>query len=316
MRPVALPVLCALLLGGPVWTDAPPAPVAPAAPVDVLAAIDSVGPWVRQAAARAYNQENLWEYIDGAASLFVSYQFVAMATATYKAEGVRGVLTIDLYQLPNELNAYGLYARERAPDVTLERLGAQGYVTGAACRFVKGCYYAKLSLAPPPKEPAEHLLTVARALAGRLTGTTRLPALLALFPSQHQVPNTAVFVASDLLGQGFLGSGFLVDYDLGLADVSRVFLHLDATEDGAEQVFNKFREFAGRKGKNMQAVAGLGDEAFSCEQPYYGSSIVFRAGKAVGGLARAPGMEDSRTLLERILARLAAYERSLSRTSP
>jgi len=301
-----------LISAAAVRADAPANAAEPPAPIDALAAMTTVGPWARQAPPQAYGQDNLWEYIDGAASLFVSYHFATMATATYKAEGVRGVLTVDLYQLPDDLHAYGLYARERAPDVTLEKLGAQGYVTGPACRFVKGRYYAKLALAPPPKEPREHLLLVARDLSSRLTGSDDIPAVLSVFPMHRQMPNTAVFVAADLLGQSALGSGFLVDYDLGLEDPSRVFLHLDATEDGARHAFDKFREFAARRGKDLQPLPGLGDEAFTCDQPYYGPTIVVRHGKAMGGLARSPDTAQGRRLLAQILTRLAAYERSLA----
>lgn len=316
MRPHTLQLLCLLLTVGSIRADAPPDAAGPAAPIDVLAAMAAVGPWTRQAPPQAYGQDDLWEYIDGAASLFVSYHFATMATATYKAEGVRGTLTVDLYLLPDDLHAYGLYARERAPDVALADLGTQGYVTGAACRFVKGRYYAKLSLAPPPKEPAEHLLLVAHDMAGRLTGSDDLPAVLSVFPSHRQIPNTAVFVAADLLGQSALGSGFLVDYDLGLEDPSRVFLHLDATEEGARQAFDRFREFAARRATDLQPLPGLGDEAFTCDQPYYGPTVVVREGKAMGGLARSPSITQGRQLLERILARLAAYERSLLHRNP
>jgi len=254
-----------------------------------------------------YGHEDLWEYIDGAASLFVSYDFVEMATAEYEAEGVRGRMTVDLYLLPDELWAFGLYARERGPDAELVEIGAEGYLARNACRFVKGRYYVKLSLAPPPPEPAGHLRTVAQRLAETIPGAMELPPILSVLPQDGLDERSIVFVGSDLLGHSFLRSGFLADYDVDAEDPVRLFLFIADDEDEAEQAYAGLMAFIRKRGEIEGDVDGLGTRAFIGTTPYSGRMVSVVQEHIVAGLVGEATTERAKELLSEMLERLLAF---------
>ncbi len=305
MRVLSLVWLAALVAMAA--ADATTQPEELPAPAEILSAVDGAGQWRRTETPTAYGHENLWEYIDGAASLFVSYDFEAMATTVYEAEGVRGRMTVDLYLLPDELWAFGLYARERGPDAELEDIGAEGYSARNACRFVKGRYYVKLSLAPPPPEPVSHLRALAKRLAETIPGATELPPILSVFPREGLDERSVVFVGSDLLGHSFLRTGFLADYDVGADDPARMFLFIADDEDEADAAYAGLVAFLEKRGEIQGELDGLGSRAFRGTTPYSGPMVAVVHKHLVAGLVGPATAEKARELLAETLRRTLAF---------
>ena len=288
----------ALGVAGPVLADG--AADLPA-PIDVLASLERIGPWERVAPAHEYVPDNLWEYIDGGAALFVSYGFTTMATAEYAADGIKGTATVDVYLVPDDLHAFGLYSRERGPKGIAATIGAEAVIDGAAARFYTGRYYVKLKIVPAPEDVGAHLRPIARAVEAVLPGPGRPPDILAAFPAAGQVPNTLQFIGTDLLGHAFLRSGFLVDYDLGGDDPARVFAFVGDSEEEATDAFGKLRAFFEKRGGPTTGVAGLGGAAFTGKEPFYGPGLVARKERIVAGVVRAPTGSRAAALLDAVL---------------
>ncbi len=58
-----------------------------------------------------YDRETLWQYINGAAELFLSYRFRELVVADF--EQGDGAITIYLYDMSRPLDAYGIFEAEK-----------------------------------------------------------------------------------------------------------------------------------------------------------------------------------------------------------
>jgi hypothetical protein len=65
--------------------------------------------------AERYTKENLWDYMNGGAPGYLAYGFEEMVTLQVKNLKNNSGIVVDLYDMGNHLNAFGIYAVERIP---------------------------------------------------------------------------------------------------------------------------------------------------------------------------------------------------------
>ena len=71
----------------------------------------------REEAASFYEPDNLYEYIDGGADVFLLYDFQRLLHQNFKAG--KGEITADIYDMGKAENAFGIYSAERSPSYKL-----------------------------------------------------------------------------------------------------------------------------------------------------------------------------------------------------
>ena len=163
-----------------------------------------VSGWTQEGEVLIYDVDNLWEYINGAAELFVEYDVQTCRTTDLSSGDV--VVTVDLYDMGTPLNAFGVYNRESS--------GAGEPLTGAVEAMVsppyqalllKGATYVKVNAIEGELTESigrELLESLARALPGE----TRYPSELDLLPEAGKVTGSAGYQS-----EGFLGLTELTD---------------------------------------------------------------------------------------------------------
>jgi hypothetical protein len=160
-----------------------------------------------------YSPENLWDYIDGAADSYLSYDFRDLHVAEYR----KGKQTIkaEVYRLSDHTMAFGIYSSERSPSFRFMNLGSQGYTQDGATNFFKGSYYVKIRTWS--KKPSVLLSagTLAAKIAASLEGETTMPSAISLFPSEGKKANGEVYISRNVLGHDFLNNAFRADYEAG-----------------------------------------------------------------------------------------------------
>jgi hypothetical protein len=157
--------------------------------------------------------DNLFEYIDGGAEAYHQYHFIGLVHQKYKAGDVE--LTADIYDMGNALNAFGIYASERAPAYNYIAVGAEGYLNDPVLNFLQGACYIKLSAASTGAKAAAVLEAAARSVSAKIGAGKALPAAFALFPLPDRVPRSERFVRTSPLGHDYLAPMFQVDYSVG-----------------------------------------------------------------------------------------------------
>src|SRR5438270_5808702 len=72
-----------------------------------------------------YKPDNLYEYIDGGADVYLLYDFQQLLHQQLKDGGAE--LTADIYEMRTPEDAFGIYAAERSPSYQFIMLGVDGY---------------------------------------------------------------------------------------------------------------------------------------------------------------------------------------------
>jgi hypothetical protein len=163
-----------------------------------------------------YTPNNLWDVIDGAADLFLEYNFVDLHIGRYQKSADLEI-KVELYRHKSAVDAFGMYSQERYPDYHFIDLGTQGYVEKGALNFLCGDYYIKISTVQSEKAAQDGLMTIGEALEKRLKRTKSWPSLIAAFPTQGKQANTEQYVARNFLGYSFFNNVFTVSYNDGNA---------------------------------------------------------------------------------------------------
>ncbi len=235
-----------------------PAPTSPAADTpavelgQVFPELDGFG---HPAQPDTYTPANLYDYIDGAAELFLHYGFVELASLEYRrgSGDAEQSLTADVYRQSSANNGYGIYSRDHVRAPAVAGIGAAAVLTSGALQFVKGRYYVKLTGFGLGEKEAALLRRVATAIAARLDGPDGLPPPVACFPADPVSP--VEYHASGYLGHGFLVDVFAADYRVGSA-TEKLLLLDTADPAAAAAALTAYSELARRKGETVTTTAG------------------------------------------------------------
>ena len=133
-----------------------------------------------------YTPDTLFEYINGAADLFLSYDFKQLYTLGYE-KGEESSLTIDIYRHEDSANCFGIYSQEKPDEGKFLKLGAQGYYEEGILNFFKGPFYVKISSFDLGKDDYSLLFSVARSIGGIIKSGGEFPEELKFFPEKGKV---------------------------------------------------------------------------------------------------------------------------------
>lgn len=160
-----------------------------------------------------YLPENLWDFIDGAADIYLAYGFVDLHVAEYKKG--KNVIKLEIYKQADNTMAFGIYSTERSPTFRFLNLGAQGYITDGAINFFKGKYYVKIRTYSKVESTLKSAEILASHVAEMLTGGAEMPSALTLFPETGKKKNEETYINESVLGHKFLNKAYKANYESG-----------------------------------------------------------------------------------------------------
>ncbi len=160
-----------------------------------------------------YYPETLFEYINGAAEIYLAYDFRQLIVAQFKKVDAPDSLTVEIYDMGNHKNSFGIYSAERYPDNQFLPLGIQGYIEEGTLNFLVGNYYVKLLCFDCKDNTAEILAAFSKDIADRVEDKGRFPVLLDTFPQKGILPNTQKFILYNVMGYRFLHDGYIASYE-------------------------------------------------------------------------------------------------------
>lgn len=166
----------------------------------------------KQGAQNRYGPDTLYVPIDGAADLFLRYNFEEMNSVEY-GDGTES-FTVEAYRHATPLDAFGIYSQGRpAKDVYLE-IGVQAYAEADSLNLLAGQYYVEMRAPAVSEKTQAAMETVARLLAAKVNDQARFPAFFSLFPAEGRKAHTEKYITQDILGYAFLKNAFQVDYEV------------------------------------------------------------------------------------------------------
>ncbi|MBN2328700.1 MAG: hypothetical protein JXR73_16280 [Candidatus Omnitrophica bacterium] len=252
----------------------PQAPAVPEALQKQLAALlpDAQAMKAKLDGPMEYYGENLYELINGAAGIFHDYDFAALGHANY----VRGEsdITVDIYDMGDPMNAFGVFSVESSPDYNYIEIGAAGYMEEGILNFLQDRYYVKLSAYGDDDEQVKAMLKeFAEDVSSRIEGGDALPRNLRLFPKKNLIAHSQGYSKKAPLGYQFLAPALTADYSFG-EEKTTVALSIAQDKNDALERVKKMREQVVKNGEASDFEAG-GSEAFRGKDKYRGEIIGF-----------------------------------------
>jgi hypothetical protein len=189
-----------------------------------------------------YTPDNLWDFINGAADVYLSLGFENVHVAEYKKG--KNVIKLEIYKHKDDIQAFGIYASERSPSFDFVRIGAQGYKTEGSLNFYKGSYYVKIRTFSKSEKIIQSVETLATKVSGMLTGSSEMPAILKEFPAEGKKFNEETYIRESVLGHEYLSDAFKVQYEVGPSKFS-IFLFSKKSQAEAMKSVSAYLKSAG-----------------------------------------------------------------------
>jgi hypothetical protein len=221
-----------------------------------------VSGWKQSEEIQTFIPKTLYEYIDGAADLYLSYDFEELKVAEYMNEKKASV-TVEVYRHKTPTYAFGIYSQERLPNANFIDIGAQGYIEEDVLNFLAGPYYVKITCYKMERGGREVLILFAKKVAGNLSEKGRLPSVLDSFPPNGKVKNSEKFISIKFLGYSFLHSAFTADYEL-TGKKFKLFVIETGDQNECKQMIQKYLQ---QTGNPEQSVV---EGQYTILDPYHG----------------------------------------------
>jgi hypothetical protein len=231
--------------------------------------------WRRSGEIQTFTPRTLFEYINGAADLYIMYDFQELKVAEYINEKKASVI-VDVYRHKTPIHAFGIYSQERLSNANFLDVGAQGYIEQNILNFLTGPYYVKINSYKTGAEDQEILLIFAGKVSENLGEKGKLPSILSSFPEEGKKKNSEKFINKNFLGYSFLHSAFTADYELS-GKKFKLFVIDGKDQKICKEMVQKYFQQTGNTKKNI--VEGI----YTISDPYHGEIGFYWKGKFIWG---------------------------------
>ena len=257
-------VLISIVLAGIATGTGPDIPEANKVKLkEILAVLDGTGE--KEYKEPKFYGKDLWRYINGAAEAYHAYDFIILALQRYKS-GDRET-TIEIYDMGTPLNAFGIYAAERSPELNFIDIGTQGYAEPQMLNFYQGMYYIKLTCSETAG--SENLLkNIALNLSETMGENGDIPDVFRVFPPENRLVNTERYLKIAPMNYPFPAPAYQVSYKKDNNRFEIVISEAGDTEKSTEQ-FARIRNHYIQSG----TVTDLQDKTFLCKNTDEGQMI-------------------------------------------
>lgn len=252
-------------------------------------ALPDIPGWTILPDSTTHTPDNLYDIIDGAADVYLSYGFQDLRTCSYRNTAGSEV-RLEIYRHATPADAFGVYSQERKPEYHFLEIGTEGYDDAGVVNFLHGRYYIKLSSIDTGSAAHGSILEIARRVAAACGPPSGLPNELSLFPQKNRVRRAEMYIARDYLGVSALGNAFVAP--LAGKPSRQMFLIPHGDRASAEKRWRDYRSAIGVKTPATAGVAG------TLADPHNGRIGIMVKGNYVAGVV---GVQDERECLTLLL---------------
>lgn len=231
--------------------------------------------WKKISPILIFKPQNLYDYIDGAADLYLSYDFQELLVGEYKGPKKASV-TVEIYRHRNPTLAFGIYSQERLKDAQIIEIGNQGYIEPLTLNFWIGPYYVKINAYEIGPEGEKTLLIFGKQIEAALGEKSSPPAILSLFPTQGKKANSESFIFKNFLGYAFFHSAFMADYEWA-SKKFKIFVMQGKEKNECQEMMGKYLQKIGVSHELKEGLYRLPD-------PYHGEIEFFWQENLIWGI--------------------------------
>lgn len=141
-----------------------------------------VGGWKWDGKKTHYNPRTLFDYINGAAELYLAYGFRNLAVRRFEKPGQPPIIA-ELYEMGSSEDAYGVFSFERQEEDV--GIGQGSEMGGGLLRFWKGRYFASLYAEGEGAGIDKAILDTGRMIADGIQETGSPPEMIRFLPGEE-----------------------------------------------------------------------------------------------------------------------------------
>lgn len=143
--------------------------------------------WERDSKHDIYTPDNLFEYINGGAELYISYGFKELLALRYK-QGEDNEIKIDIFDMGRSVDAFGVFVHSaETPD---DGIGQGSEYAAGLLNFWKDRYYVSILAYPETPAKRELVLDLGNRIAAAIHADGPLPPLLKRLPEENRIPHS------------------------------------------------------------------------------------------------------------------------------
>ncbi len=257
--------------------------------------------WKLEGKPKYFTPDDLYEYINGEAELYISYAFEKLISATYSFKGGEDdYIVLDIYDMGSLLNSFGVYSNFRRPGLNFEQIGAEGIVSEYQIKFYQSNYIVELGASKREEHFVKAMRKLAMLVSERIGFAKEPPAELALLPAEGRIAGSEKYIAQGYLGHDFLTRALEAKYAVG-SDTVKAFVLLLGSAESAEASLNSYRTFLEGYGSELKDFSVSGSKGLSSKTPYHGYVVAVTKGGFLVGLSELSYARAASSLLEKVL---------------
>jgi hypothetical protein len=264
--------------------------------------------WQMEGQPYGFVPQNLYEYINGEAEFFIAFGFIELTGANYTSvAGGKDTVTIDIYDMGNKLNAFGVFQSKRGGQASALNLGAASTGSDGYLAFYKERFFVEIQ-AYITREKEKHMVeTMAASIAAHLPGDNTPPSELFYLPEKNRIAGSERYIKGGILGHAFLDRGIVCDYRIQDQKVTAFVAMLPSPQDAVHAV-KQHRSFFLKSGEKCYSFDRVGKYGFVSEEPYHQKIMETQVGAFVAGVYDLSTIEAGETLLADIITTIKQRE--------
>jgi hypothetical protein len=219
----------------------------------LLPSNNEIGAWKKVDKPFIYVGENLYDFINGGAEIFLEYGFQKVISQEYQ----NGDFTIvtNIYQMANEISAFGIFSNNRSAKFENMKIGDGGFKTDYSVNSWQADFFIVIESFQKDPLVSEALVRFAESISKKINQKTEKLAILSVLPERGLVQksiklvkgilginNTYYFSEKDIFQLRNENFGLFADYSINGQDIRLFIVSYESASD-AQAAFSRIREF-------------------------------------------------------------------------
>ncbi|MDH4223343.1 MAG: hypothetical protein OEV55_07380 [candidate division Zixibacteria bacterium] len=138
---------------------------------------------------KLYDRENLFDYMDGGAELYLSYDFQKLLVQQYKAKEKE--ITVEIYQMETSEDAFGVFSLEQEGEFL--QIENKAFYSSGLLKLWKDNYFVRLMDISGNDKLKDVILDLGKKVSSKIDKKGKLPELLSKLPQEGKILNSEKF---------------------------------------------------------------------------------------------------------------------------
>ena len=163
----------------------------------LLPGIDDIESWSPVDSAKRYAGDDLFDYINGGADIYLEYGFVEVIAMEY-ANINNKFVQIEIYQMASNESAYGIYSLNKSPNGEIMEIGNEAVLSDYYMILWKDDYIVNLIGYSSDDETIEGIISLAEIIDIKIENKGTKPGLMGILPEEGLIKNENTFIRGNI----------------------------------------------------------------------------------------------------------------------